>query len=180
MIRMAGPDCAVIMCNSINTYTYTQFPLRRINASEWHRMTRVVEPDCAVMCKIVNIHTHTERERERERDRERGRERQTQTQTQTHTQTHRQTDRHTHTQHTHIPPWEDQCEWHRMTRMTGPDCGVMCNSIIHTHTPQDFWLVFHSGPYRSRVIFRVAVCFGTRGEEDLLSNRWTHWWAQQA
>ena len=37
----------------------------------------------------------------------------------------------THT--THIPPWEDQCEWHRMTRMTGPDCAVMCN-LINTHT----------------------------------------------
>ena len=24
-----------------------------------------------------------------------------------------------------IPPWEDQCEWHRMTRMTGPDCAVI-------------------------------------------------------
>ena len=35
----------------------------------------------------------------------------------------------------HIPPWEDQCgEWHRMTRMTGPDCAVMCNFInIHTY-----------------------------------------------
>ena len=34
-----------------------------------------------------------------------------------------------------IPPWEDQCEWHRMTRMTGPDCVVMCNLInTHTHT----------------------------------------------
>ena len=33
------------------------------------------------------------------------------------------------------PPWEDQCGWHRMTRMTGPDCAVMCNLInIHTHT----------------------------------------------
>ena len=32
------------------------------------------------------------------------------------------------------PPWEDQCEWHRMTRMTGPDCAVMCNLInIHTY-----------------------------------------------
>ena len=44
----------------------------------------------------------------------------------------------THT-HTHIqsliPPREDQCEWHRMTRMTGPDCVVMCNLInTHTHT----------------------------------------------
>ena len=34
-----------------------------------------------------------------------------------------------------IPPWEDQCEWHRMTRMTEPDCAVMCNLInTHTHT----------------------------------------------
>ena len=42
--------------------------------------------------------------------------------------------KHTHT-HTHTP-WEDQCEWHRMTRMTGPDCVVMCNFInTHTHTP---------------------------------------------
>ena len=31
--------------------------------------------------------------------------------------------------HTH-----NQCEWHRMTRMTGPDCAVMCNLInIHTY-----------------------------------------------
>ena len=36
--------------------------------------------------------------------------------------------------HTHTP-WEDQCEWHRMTRMTGPDCAVMCHLInTHTHT----------------------------------------------
>ena len=34
-----------------------------------------------------------------------------------------------------IPTWEDQCEWHRMTRATGPDCAVMCNFInTHTHT----------------------------------------------
>ena len=36
-----------------------------------------------------------------------------------------------------MPPWEDQCEWHRMTRMTGPDCVVMCNLIntpTHPHT----------------------------------------------
>ena len=39
--------------------------------------------------------------------------------------------KHTHT-HT---PWEDQREWHRMTRMTRPDCPVMCNIInIYTHT----------------------------------------------
>ena len=42
---------------------------------------------------------------------------------------------HTHTQVSLIPPWEDQCEGHRMTRMTRPDCAVMCNLInIHTHT----------------------------------------------
>ena len=29
---------------------------------------------------------------------------------------------HTHTQVSSIPPWEDQCEWHRITRMTRPDC----------------------------------------------------------
>ena len=39
----------------------------------------------------------------------------------------------THTQVALIPPWEDQCEWHRMTRMTRPDCAVMCN-LINTHT----------------------------------------------
>ena len=37
-----------------------------------------------------------------------------------------------------IPPWKDQCEWHRMTRMKGPGCAVMCNLItviyIHLHT----------------------------------------------
>ena len=39
-----------------------------------------------------------------------------------------QQQQHTHT-HTH------QREWHRMTRMTGPDCAVMCNLInTHTHT----------------------------------------------
>ena len=44
---------------------------------------------------------------------------------------------HTHTHTQHISPWEDQCEWHKMTRMTGPDCAVMRNLInthIHIHT----------------------------------------------
>ena len=50
--------------------------------------------------------------------------------------------KYTHT-YTYIPPWEDQCEWRRMTRMTGPDCAVMRNlinthsyslSLSHTHT----------------------------------------------
>ena len=44
------------------------------------------------------------------------------------------TQAHTHTVSL-VPPWEDQREWHRMTRMTGPDCAVMCNLInTHTHT----------------------------------------------
>ena len=42
---------------------------------------------------------------------------------------------HIHTPSLIPPPWEDQCEWHRMTRMAGPDCAVMCNLInIHTYT----------------------------------------------
>ena len=37
-------------------------------------------------------------------------------------------------QYTYIHTWEDPCEWHIMTRMTGPDCAVMCNLInIHTY-----------------------------------------------
>ena len=43
---------------------------------------------------------------------------------------------HTYMHVSLIPPREDQCEWHRMTRMTGPDCVVMCNLIntyIHTY-----------------------------------------------
>ena len=27
----------------------------------------------------------------------------------------------------------DQCEWHRIIRMAGPDCAVTCN-LIHTYT----------------------------------------------
>ena len=62
-------------------------------------MTRMTGPDCAVMCNLINTHTHTQQ------------------------------------QVSLIPPWEDQCEWHRMTSMTGPDCAVMCNLInTHTHT----------------------------------------------
>ena len=41
-----------------------------------------------------------------------------------------------------IPPWEDQCEWHRTTRMTGPDCAVMYNSKnthTYTHTQNSDW-----------------------------------------
>ena len=47
---------------------------------------------------------------------------------------HTHTDAHTHTHvafdHSFFPPWEDQCEWHRMTRMTGPDYAVMCYELF--------------------------------------------------
>ena len=37
---------------------------------------------------------------------------------------------HTHARaHTYTPLLEDQCEWRRITRMTEPDCAVMCNLI---------------------------------------------------
>ena len=70
-------------------------------------MTRMARPDCAVMCNLIKKKTHT----------------------------------HTHT-HTQVfvtsiidPPWEDQCEWHRTTRMTGPYYAVMFNlTNTHTHT----------------------------------------------
>ena len=55
-------------------------------------MTRMTRLDCAVMCNLINTHTHT-----------------------------------------HIPPWEDQCESHVVTRITGSDCAIMCN-LINTHT----------------------------------------------
>ena len=70
-------------------------------------MTRMTGPDCAVMCNLINTHTHT-----------------------------------------HIPPWEDQCEWPRMTRMAGPDCAVMCN-LINTHLLQAGRRVF---PYLLNVV----------------------------
>ena len=40
----------------------------------------------------------------------------------------------------HTPtPWEDQFEWHRMTRATKADCAVMhFNKYTHTHT-HTFW-----------------------------------------
>ena len=41
----------------------------------------------------------------------------------------------------HLSPHrEDQCEWHRMTMMTGSDCAAICsliNTHTHKHTQQD-------------------------------------------
>ena len=75
-------------------------------------MTRMTGPDCAVMCNLINTHTHTH--------------------------TFVASDQRFSYQESLIPPWEDQCEWYRITRMAGPDCAVMCDLInrhphIHTH-----------------------------------------------
>ena len=128
MTRMTGPDCAV-MCNLINIHTYTYIHTSREDQCEWHRMTRMTGPDCVVMCNLINTYIHTY----------------------IHTYWYIHTDcvvmcnlinTYIHTYiHIHntyiaslIPPWEDQREWHRMTRMTRPDCAVMCNLInIHTY-----------------------------------------------
>ena len=75
-------------------------------------MTRMTGPDCAVMCNLISIHTYI-----------------------CNVQFNKYIHTYIHT-YIHIPPREDQCEWHRMTRMTGPDCVVMCNLIntyIHTY-----------------------------------------------
>ena len=37
-----------------------------------------------------------------------------------------------------------------------------------------------SKPHGLLGIFRVIVCFGARGEEDILGNRWVHLWIQQS
>ena len=52
-----------------------------------------------------------------------------------------QFNKYTHT-HTH-----NQREWHRMTRMTRPDCAVMCN-LINTHT--------HTHTHKHRVLISRA------------------------
>ena len=83
-------------------------------------MTRTTGPDCAVMCNEINIHTYI------------------------HTYIPSvPPDQRFSYQVSLIPPREDQCEWHRMTRMTGPDCAVMCNLIsIHTYIYVDYIHMF--------------------------------------
>ena len=67
-----------------------------------------------------------------------------------------------------------------MTRMTGPDCAVMCNLInIHTYIHNIHTYIRRSKPHGLLGIFRVIVCFGVRGKEDILG-RWVHLWIQQS
>ena len=99
---------------------------------------------------------------------------------------------HTHTD-THIPPWEDQCERHRMARMTGPDCAVMCNLIntrthAYTHTrgrPQARSLgshgavehvggVCHGNGCRQEITRLHFISFTKTGWSSLTHNRVLH------
>ena len=90
-------------------------------------MTRMTRPDCAVVCNLINTHTHKVSLIPPWED-----------QCEWHIMTRMAGPDYAVmcnliNTHTHTHPWEDQCEWHRMSRMTGPDCAVMC-SLINTHT----------------------------------------------
>ena len=99
-------------------------------------MTRMTGPDCAVMCNLINTHTHTQGSKHKAlRVQLRTVERDcilfvASDQSFRHNKYYRFLN-------TLIPySWEDQYEWHRMTRMTGLDCAFMCNLInafTHTH-----------------------------------------------
>ena len=76
-----------------------------------------------------------------------------------------------------IPPREDQCEWHRMTRMTGPDCVVMCNLIntyIHTykHIYIHIYIYIHTGVVviASMRYVCLAITFRRLGIKQVLYN----------
>ena len=75
----------------------------------------------------------------------------------THIQVHKHT--HTHTLSL-ILPWEDQCEWHRMTRLRGPDCAVMFNLInTHTHTHTHTHTLHRGLGYKSHRVFLFCPDF---------------------
>ena len=72
---------------------------------------------------------------------------------------------HTHTlrnEVSFIPPWEDQREWHRMTRMTRrPESAVLCNLInTHTHTHAHTHAQTHTHTYSSGVHTRAQTLIG--------------------
>ena len=47
-------------------------------------------------------------------------------------------------------------QWHRMTRMTGPDCAVMCN-LINTHTHTQCVCVFSSHSFWTSSLLDVPA-----------------------
>ena len=128
MTRMTGPDC-VVMCNLINTYihtyihTYTRFSL----SMEMSRLTRDGTAEPVSRDQILrhargqgNIHFPCSADHEQDWQ-------------------PYPVDPYSAIcdDHTYIHTYIHQCEWHRMTRMTGPDCVVMCNLIntyIHTYS----------------------------------------------
>ena len=108
MTRMAGPDCAVT-CNLINTHTHTHIHVR----TQWGgKLWLGVRAFLAKNTLTKNNPRVGYMQKSI-----------TQVDYRAGLRGHVQFDKiHTH-------------EWHRMTRMTGPDCAVMCNLInTHTHT----------------------------------------------
>ena len=72
--------------------------------------------------------------------------------------------------------WEDQCEWHRMTRMTGPDCAVMCNLInIHTyiHTYRRYFQHAHFIPIVGDLQHPFGTTLRFTGPVPADSRQWT-------
>ena len=110
---MTRPGCAA-MCNLINTYT------TYIHILPW-------EDQCE--CNLINTNTHTHTGNEEDMGGKRKN-----VEKKGLSRLIRGFPFVASDQVSLIPPWEDQCEWHRMTRMTGPDCAVMCNYLINTHT----------------------------------------------
>ena len=107
------------MYNLINTHTHTHE-----DQCEWHIMTRMTGPDCAVMCNLINTHTQCTQGSSRNC-----------TCRESVSPLSRLVRGFRNKYHCSPLAWEDQREWHIMTRMTGPDCAVMSNLInAHTHT----------------------------------------------
>ena len=64
-----------------------------------------------------------------------------------------------------------QCEWHRMTRMTGPDCVVMCNLInTYIHTYIHTYIELHT--YRG---FRNKYHWSPLGRINASGIEWLGW-----
>ena len=104
MARMRGSDCAVV-CNLVDTHTHTT-----IDAA--HVVVALNRGGGSLVADALD-HVRVKRALQKE------------VYLADSLRLFLLKKKHTHT-HT-------QCEWHRMTRMTGPDCAVMC-SLINTHT----------------------------------------------
>ena len=99
VFEMVGEQCcqgprSVARCSrSMDTHTSARARAHTHARTGFHGMTRGTEPDCAVMCNLIKTHTRTPPFLS-----------------------------HLIRSFPNNPPsWEDQCEWHRMTRKTVPD-----------------------------------------------------------